>query len=47
MQVTVIEKNEAKRILILEAAVRKQTGETVMTGRSALKEMVLVARGAA
>lgn len=39
VEVTVVGKKEAKRILILDTVVRNQTGEKVMAGLSALKEL--------
>lgn len=41
VEVTVVEKKDAKRILVLETVVSKQTGDKVLTGRSALKELSL------
>ncbi len=41
VEVTVIEKKPAKRILIMDTMVRKQTGEAVLSGLSALKELRL------
>jgi 3-hydroxybutyryl-CoA dehydratase len=37
--VTIVGKKEAKRILILDTMVRKQTGEAVLSGLSALKKL--------
>ena len=39
VEVTVVDKKAAKRILIMDTMVRKQTGEAVLSGLSALKEM--------
>jgi 3-hydroxybutyryl-CoA dehydratase len=39
VEVTVVEKKPAKRILILDTVVRKQTGDAVLAGLSALKEL--------
>ena len=39
VEVTVVGKKDAKRILILDTVVSKQTGEKVMAGLSALKEL--------
>jgi len=39
IEVTVTEKKEAKRILVMQTVVRKQTGDRVLEGRSALKEL--------
>jgi 3-hydroxybutyryl-CoA dehydratase len=39
VEVTVVGKKEGKRILILDTMVRKQTGEAVLSGLSALKEL--------
>lgn len=39
VEVTVIGKKDAKRILILDTVVSKQTGEKVLAGLSALKEL--------
>jgi len=36
-----VDKKAAKRILILDTMVRKQTGQAVLSGLSALKEMSL------
>lgn len=41
VEVTVVEKKPAKRILIMDTMVRKQTGEAVLSGLSALKELAL------
>ena len=41
VQVTVVDKRPAKRILIMDTIVRKQTGQAVLSGLSALKEMCL------
>ncbi len=40
--VTVTEKKEAKRILVMQTVVQKQTGERVLEGRSALKELQFI-----
>jgi len=42
VEVTVMEKKEAKRILIMQTIVHKDTGERVLEGRSALKELQFV-----
>lgn len=39
VEVTVVGKKEAKRILILDTIVTKQTGDKVLAGLSALKEL--------
>lgn len=39
VEVTVVGKKEEKRILIMDTMVRKQTGEAVLSGLSALKEL--------
>jgi 3-hydroxybutyryl-CoA dehydratase len=39
VEVTVVGKKEGKRILILDTMVRKQTGEAVLSGLSALKAL--------
>jgi acyl dehydratase len=39
VEVTVVGKKDAKRILILDTVVNKQSGEKVLAGRSALKEL--------
>ncbi|MEJ8834791.1 MaoC family dehydratase [Ramlibacter sp. AN1133] len=39
VEVTVVGKKEAKRILILDTIVRKQNGDKVLAGASALKEL--------
>jgi 3-hydroxybutyryl-CoA dehydratase len=39
VEVTVVGKKDAKRILIMDTMVRKQTGEAVLSGLSALKEL--------
>lgn len=39
VEVTVVGKKDAKRILILDTLVRKQNGEKVIAGLSALKEL--------
>lgn len=39
VEVTVVDKKEAKRILILDTVVRKQNGDKVLAGQSALKEL--------
>lgn len=39
VEVTIVGKKEAKRILIMDTMVRKQTGEAVLSGLSALKEL--------
>lgn len=39
VEVTVIGKKEAKRILIMDTMVRKQTGEAVLSGLSAYKHL--------
>jgi 3-hydroxybutyryl-CoA dehydratase len=39
VEVTVVGKKEAKRILILDTVVSKQTGDKVLAGLSALKEL--------
>ena len=39
VQVTVVDKRPAKRILIMDTIVRKQTGQAVLSGLSALKEL--------
>jgi 3-hydroxybutyryl-CoA dehydratase len=39
VEVTVVEKKPAKRILILDTVVRKQNGDAVLAGLSALKEL--------
>lgn len=41
---TVVEKKEAKKILVLESTVVKQDGTTVLSGSSALKELVFTKR---
>ncbi len=41
IEVTVIEKKPAKRILIMDTMVRNQTGQAVLSGLSALKELSL------
>jgi acyl dehydratase len=41
VEVTIVGKKEAKRILILDTMVRKQTGEAVLSGLSALKHLRL------
>ena len=41
VEVTVIEKKEAKRILIMDTMVRNQKGDAVLSGLSALKELKL------
>jgi len=41
VEVTVVDKKPAKRILIMDTMVRKQTGQAVLSGLSALKEMSL------
>jgi 3-hydroxybutyryl-CoA dehydratase len=41
VEVTVIEKKEAKRILIMDTVVRNQKGDAVLRGLSALKELKL------
>src|SRR5258706_4042906 len=41
VEVTVVEKKPAKRILIMDTMVRKQTGQAVLSGLSALKELSL------
>ena len=41
VDVTVVDKKHAKRILIMDTMVRKQTGQAVLSGLSALKEMSL------
>jgi len=39
VEVTVVGKKDAKRILILDTMVKKQTGDKVLSGLSALKEL--------
>ncbi|WP_201964825.1 MaoC family dehydratase [Ramlibacter ginsenosidimutans] len=39
VQVTVVGKKDAKRVLILDTVVSRQTGEKVLAGLSALKEL--------
>lgn len=39
VEVTVVGKKEAKRILIMDTMVRKQTGQAVLSGLSALKRL--------
>lgn len=41
VEVTVVEKKAAKRILIMDTMVRNQTGKAVLSGLSALKELSL------
>jgi 3-hydroxybutyryl-CoA dehydratase len=41
VEVTVVEKKAAKRILIMDTMVRNQTGQAVLSGLSALKELNL------
>lgn len=41
---TVVEKKEAKKILVLESTVVKHDGTTVLSGSSALKELVFTKR---
>jgi 3-hydroxybutyryl-CoA dehydratase len=41
VQVTVVDRKTAKRILIMETMVRNQSGEPVLSGLSALKELHL------
>jgi len=41
VEVTVVDKKPAKRILVMDTMVRKQTGQAVLSGLSALKEMSL------
>lgn len=41
VEVTIIGKKEAKRILIMDTMVRKQTGEAVLSGLSAYKHLRL------
>jgi len=41
VEVTVVDKKPAKRILIMDTMVRKQTGQAVLSGLSALKELRL------
>ena len=41
VEITVIEKKEAKRILIMDTVVRNQKGDAVLRGLSALKELRL------
>jgi acyl dehydratase len=42
VEVRIVERKEAKRILVLETAVRNQRGERVLEGRSALKELAVI-----
>jgi acyl dehydratase len=42
IEVTVAEKKPAKRILVMQTVVQKHTGERVLEGRSALKELELI-----
>jgi 3-hydroxybutyryl-CoA dehydratase len=39
VEVTVVGKKDEKRVLIMDTMVRKQTGEAVLSGLSALKEL--------
>lgn len=39
VEVTIVGKKEAKRILIMDTMVRKQTGQAVLSGLSALKSL--------
>jgi 3-hydroxybutyryl-CoA dehydratase len=39
VEVTVVDKKPAKRILVMDTMVRKQTGQAVLSGLSALKEL--------
>jgi len=41
VEVTVVDKKPAKRILVMDTMVRKQTGQAVLSGLSALKELSL------
>ena len=41
VEVTVVDKKPAKRILVMDTMVRKQTGQAVLSGLSALKELRL------